>query len=392
MDAQQSINILALLLLLASNVRAQTGLFDIRKYGATPNGDITKALQSAWKDACASMTPSKILVPSGKYKLNQIDFNGPCMAPIEIRVNGILIAPKNPFHLNGQDQWIRFGYINFLTLSGKGTFHGRGKMAWEQNNCASNMMNCRKLAMNFGFGFVNNSVIRDITSKDSKYFHVNVFGCKNITFTNFKISAPAYSPNTDGIHIGRSIQVKITNSEIGTGDDCVSLGDGSKEVTIMNVTCGPGHGISVGSLGKYSNEEPVEDFAVKNCTLKNTNNGLRIKTWPGTPITSFATDLHFEDITMINVTNPVIIDQEYCPWNQCSKQSPSKIKISKVSFKNIRGTSATQEGVALICSSDVPCETVELGDIDLRFNGITAIAKCKNVKPIMGRNAPTCTT
>jgi len=190
---------------------------------------------------------------------------------------------------------------------------------------------------NFGFGFVNNSVIHDITSKDSKYFHVNVFGCKNISFTNFRVSSPAYSPNTDGIHIGKSTQVKITNSKIDTGDDCISLGDGSKEVTILNVTCGPGHGISVGSLGKYSNEDSVEDVIVKNCTLKNTNNGLRIKTWPGTAIISLASDLHFEDITMINVSNPIIIDQEYCPWNQCSKQVSNQMPLLNIgSHENVR--------------------------------------------------------
>ena len=71
---------------------------------------------------------------------------GPCKAPIEILVNGIIKAPKNPFDVSGQNQWVRFGYINFLTLSGNGTFHGRGKMAWKQNNCSTNK-NCKKLAM-----------------------------------------------------------------------------------------------------------------------------------------------------------------------------------------------------------------------------------------------------
>jgi len=86
------------------------------------------------------------VIPSNKYKLRQIDFMGPCKAPIEILVNGIIKAPKNPFDVSGQNQWVRFGYINFLTLSGNGTFHGRGKMAWKQNNCSTNK-NCKKLAM-----------------------------------------------------------------------------------------------------------------------------------------------------------------------------------------------------------------------------------------------------
>ena len=73
-------------------------------------------------------------------------------------------------------------------------------------------------------------------------------------------------------------------------------------------------------------------------------------------------------------------------------QSPSKIKISKVSFKNIQGTSATQEGVILICSSGVPCDTVELNNVDLTFNGAPATAKCANVKPSMTGKTPTCTT
>ncbi|XP_050909231.1 polygalacturonase [Lathyrus oleraceus] len=389
MNIQLSSTILAWLILsLATHVTSQQGIFNIRTYGA-PNGDITNAFKSAWKEACASTIPSKVVIPEGWYKLQQIDLEGPCNAPIEVQVHGMILSPKNPYHLNGQDQWVRFQYINFFTLSGKGTFDGQGQMAWKQNNCPRNT-NCIRFAMNFGFAFLNNSIIQDINSKDSKYFHANVFGCNNITFTNFNVNAPENSPNTDGIHIGRSTKVNIINSKIGTGDDCISLGDGSRQIVIRNITCGPGHGISVGSLGKYPNEEPVVGLIVKNCTLNNTNNGVRIKTWPGTSVISIASHLHFENIVMVNVSNPVIIDQEYCPWNQCSKKSPSKIKIRKVIFKNIRGTSATQEGVTLVCSPGVPCESVVLNNIDLSFNESKVTAKCSNVKPKIQRKSPIC--
>ena len=170
---------------------------------------------------------------------------------------------------------------------------------------------------NLSFNFVNNSVVRDVTTKDSKNFHVNVFGCENFSFQNFTISAPAESPNTDGIHIGKSIGINITDSNIQTGDDCISLGDGSKQVYVERVKCGPGHGISVGSLGKYKNEDPVVGFTVKNCTLTGTDNGIRIKTWPASS-EGAVSNVRFEDIIMQNVSNPIIIDQVYCPWNHCN--------------------------------------------------------------------------
>ena len=84
------------------------------------------------------------------------------------------------------------------------------------------------------------------------------------------------------------------------------------------MTCGPGHHISVGSLGRYLVEEPVVGLYVKNCTLISTTNGLKIKTWPTSPAIGTVTDMHYEDIILVNVQNPIILDQEYCPYNKCN--------------------------------------------------------------------------
>lgn len=172
---------------------------------------------------------------------------------------------------------------------------------------------------------MTNAKIRGITSLDAKNFHINVIGAKNMTFEDVKIIAPAESPNTDGIHVGRSDGIKIINSFISTGDDCVSVGDGMKNLLVERVTCGPGHGISIGSLGRYSHEENVSGIKIINCTLQETDNGLRIKTWPSAACTTTASDIHFENILLKNVSNPILIDQEYCPWNQCNKQVHKKL-------------------------------------------------------------------
>lgn len=148
---------------------------------------------------------------------------------------------------------------------------------------------------------------------------MNVLGCNNVMFQEVTIIAPAYkSSNTNGIHIAHSTNINVTDSNIGNGDDCISIGDGSREVTISKVNCGHGHGISIKSLGKYENEEPIEGIRIKNCTLNNTKNRIRIKSWPSS-FPGLATEMYFEDIIVENVGNPILIDQEYCPWNECKK-------------------------------------------------------------------------
>ncbi|KAK4409583.1 Polygalacturonase [Sesamum angolense] len=430
----------------------------------------------AWKEASNSTSPSIIVIPRGTWSLSQVKLIGN-KAPLELQVQGtVQTNPKTCQLPNKDGEWITINYVNYFTLCGGGVFDGQGQEAWKQNDCHKNR-NCAKLPMNLSFNFINNSIIRDVTTKDSKNFHVNCISSHNVTFLRFTISAPGDSPNTDGIHLGRDTMINVIDSVIQTGDDCVSIGDETKEVRIQNgpvtyditkygakpgadisqalmdawkeasnstspstiviprgtwslsqvklignkaplelqvqgtvqanpktgrdtminvidsviktgddcvsigdetkvvriqnVTCGPGHGISVGSLGG-------------------------VKTWPSAPAQLTVSDLHFEDLIMDNVSSPIIIDQEYCPHNLCKKDRPSSIKITNVSIKNVRGTTNSAEAVTLICSSLKPCENVEVGDVDLTYNGNQGpiTTKCSNVKPkfVGKQNPPVCAT
>lgn len=165
---------------------------------------------------------------------------------------------------------------------------------------------------------MKNSKIKDISLIDSKNVHINIFACKNITLKGIKIQAPAKSPNTDGIHIGLSTNISISDSEISTGDDCVSLSPGANNLDIENVKCGPGHGIGIGSIGGFRNEKDINGLVVRNCTFIGTQNGLRIKTWAHSHSTNVS-NITFEHIKMTDVSNPIVIDQEYCPSHNCSK-------------------------------------------------------------------------
>lgn len=100
---------------------------------------------------------------------------------------------------------------------------------------------------------------------------------------------------------------------------------GSENIDIYNVTCGPGHGISIGSLGRSHEHEYVKGISVRNCSFIDTDNGVRIKTWSPS-LYSEASNIVFQDIIMHNPRNPIVIDQQYCPTNNCYTEVSFKIR------------------------------------------------------------------
>lgn len=89
----------------------------------------------------------------------------------------------------------------------------------------------------------NNININGLLSLNSQMFHIVINGCQNVKVEGIKVIAAGDSPNTDGIHVQLSTNVEIINSSIKTGDDCISIGPGTKNLWIEGVKCGPGHGI-----------------------------------------------------------------------------------------------------------------------------------------------------
>ncbi|XP_011004576.1 PREDICTED: polygalacturonase-like [Populus euphratica] len=356
---------------------AKAAQFSVLSYGAKANGktDSTKACAAAWSQACASTGPATISVPKGSFSLRQVKFQGPCKNnAITLRIDGTLVAPSNYGVLGSAKNWLIFEHVNGVTLSG-GTLDGQGTGLWSCKN--SGKGNCPKGATSLEFSNSKNIAITGLASLNSQMFHIVINGCQNVKLQGVKVSADGNSPNTDGIHVQLSTAVTILNSRIGTGDDCVSIGPGTSNLWIENVACGPGHGISIGSLGKESQEAGVRDVTVKTTTFTGTENGLRIKTW-GRPSSGFATNILFQHAVMNNVKNPILIDQNYCPGNKNCPGQASGVKISDVTYQDIHGTSATELAVKFDCSRKSPCTGIKLQDVKLTYDNKPAEASCSN--------------
>ncbi|CAN6453296.1 unnamed protein product [Victoria cruziana] len=141
--------------------------------------------------------------------------------------------------------------------------------------------------------------------------------------------------------------------------------------------------VSVGSLGRYPYEKDVSGVTVKGCTLTGTMNGVRIKSWQASPSSISARNMTFDNIIVKDVGNPIIIDQNYCPFKSaCAQQAPSRVKISDITFSNIQGTSTTPVAVSLSCSKAFPCQNVNLKEINLSYKGPGGpiSSSCENIK------------
>ncbi|CAG7867666.1 hypothetical protein IGI04_039074 [Brassica rapa subsp. trilocularis] len=368
-------------------------VFDITKFGAVGDGatNTFKAFLKAWIQVCDSPVPATLLVPAGQYLAGPVIFAGPCKSRVTVEVQGTIIATTSGY---ATPEWFLFERVNDVLLTGTGTFNGKGEDIWKEG--CGKKTNCNLPPTSLKFRNLKNLEVSGITSVNSKAFHMFLVKTEFVNIHNIKLLAPAESPNTDGIHLSNADHVSITNSKMATGDDCVSIGRGSNNVTIQGIICGPGHGISIGSLGKYKKEEDVSGIHVSNCTMIETDNGLRIKTWGGSD-PSKAADIKFENIQMQSVKNPIIIDQNYG-----SRGGDSQVAVSDVLFSNIRGTTITHNVVQLNCSKSVPCAGVNVVDVNLNYvgkkgkkqsaSGGLVGAICDNAKVVFGGQLsfPTC--
>ncbi|XP_028082626.1 polygalacturonase-like [Camellia sinensis] len=129
-------------------------------------------------------------------------------------------------------------------------------------------------------------------------------------------------------------------------------------------------------LGKKPKENSVSGSFVSNSSLTNITNGVRIKTFHNSPKIQ-ASNITFEDITIKDV---------------------SLAKISDVHYRNIRDSSVSNVAVTLNCSSSVPCEGIELIDIDIILNSnslkklLPLSSSYSFAKPVFKgkQNSPTC--
>uniref|UniRef100_A0A0E0C553 Polygalacturonase n=1 Tax=Oryza meridionalis TaxID=40149 RepID=A0A0E0C553_9ORYZ len=353
------------------------------------------AFEAAWAAAC-KQGASTVVVPSElEFLVGPISFSGPyCKPNILFQLDGTIVAPTSAKAWgSGLLQWIEFTKLNGVSIQGNGIINGRGQQWWTYSDTDDDkdddtqydveferMPQVKPTALRFYGSF--NVVVAGITIVNSSQCHLKFDSCQGVMVHDVTISSPENSLNTDGIHLQNSKDVSIHHTNLAcvtqqkqknivnmyflvvydAGDDCVSIQTGCSNINIHNVNCGPGHGISIGGLGRDNTKACVSNVTVRDVNMFRTMTGVRIKTWQGG--LGLVQDVRFSNIQVSEVQTPIIIDQFYCDKRTCSNQT-SAVAVSGVQYENIRGT-FTIKPVHFACSDSSPCSGITLTGVQLR--------------------------
>ncbi|KAJ9549780.1 hypothetical protein OSB04_022323 [Centaurea solstitialis] len=350
--------------------RGSRVLVNVDSFGAVGDGvsDDTKAFENAWKQACSTASAVLLVPPGLTYLVRATRFKGPCAENLIFQIDGTILAPDDPKKWDPRNprNWLSFSNLKGVIFQGYGVIDGSGKKWWAAS-CKKNKTNpCVGAPTALTIDQSSSIEVNGLTIQNSQQMHFTISRSQSIRIVNVVVSAPEDSPNTDGIHLTASTNVVIQNSIIETGDDCISIVSGCSNIKMKTIYCGPGHGISIGSLGENNSTGFVTAVVLDTAFLKGTTNGLRIKTWQGG--SGYVRGVSYQNVRMDDVANPILIDQFYCDSPKSCRNQTSAVEISQIIYQDIIGTTKSPKAMKFACSDTVPCNNIVLHNINLSRN------------------------
>ncbi|KDQ31591.1 glycoside hydrolase family 28 protein [Pleurotus ostreatus PC15] len=318
--------------------------------------DDTPALAAALANFTADST---ILFKKGVTYNIFTPITFPVFTNVEVRIEGNLTYPEDIPTVQGEDRLsgipYRFSFSGGtnVTLRGStdphwGWVDAHGQAWWDA-------MEQTNRPHGWAFRKITNGVIRDMKLWKPIAWSFSTSGSTNLHAFNNKIVAVSNSqvlfPSRDadivlilclGFSAGGT-NMLFENNWIQNGDDCITVGNGAKNIHFRNAYCEGGHGLSIGSLGKGGQVADVQNVLIENVVMKSSLYGARFKSWTGGQ--GLARNITWKDIAFIDVPFPFLVAAAQ-PLISCLQVGPkpngtgtlNNTHIQDITFKNFAGT------------------------------------------------------
>ena len=370
---------------LEANLKApkfKADTFNIKEFGAKPD-DIEINSQSFSKAiaACHKSGGGVVYVPAGIWKTgpfhlkSNVNLHLDEDAVISFSENYndylpvVLIQRGGYYCYNYSPPVYAIGSEN-IAITGKGTIDGNGQVWWPWKKNQPGMVELFKMGKArvpveervFGtpedgvrppfvqFIKCKNILIDGPVFLDGPSWNIHPVQSENLIIRNIKIEA--HGPNNDGIDPDGCKNVLIENCTLDVGDDNIALKSGRDEeaweignttenVIVRNCLSLRGHG---GFVIGSEMSAGVRNVLVENCSFRNTDRGIRIKTRYGRG--GFVRNITIRNIAMQDIKKEAIVINMHYDGEPIEKEIefPESDKamplISEINISNIECNSA----------------------------------------------------
>ncbi|CAN6210779.1 unnamed protein product [Urochloa humidicola] len=365
---------------------ASPPVYDLREFGAVGDGRTvnTGAFEAAVA-AIAERGGGRLTVPAGRWLTAPFNLTsrmtlflaaGAEILGIQDERYWPLMSPLPSYGYGREHKGPRYGSLihgqdlKDVTITGhNGTINGQGQSWW---------VKFRRKQLNHTRGPLvqlmrsSNIIISSITLRDSPFWTLHTYDCKNVTISETTILAPiAGAPNTDGIDPDSCENVVIKNCYISVGDDGIAIKSGwdqygiaygrpSANIIIQNVVIRSmvSVGVSIGSEMSGG----VSNILVENVHIWDSRRGVRIKTAPGRG--AYVSNIAYRNISLERVRVGIVIKTDYNEHPDEGFDPKAVPIIENISYTSIHGQ-GVRVPVRIQGSAEIPVKNVTFHDMSV---------------------------
>jgi polygalacturonase len=398
-----------------SRPKIPAGVFDIREFGATPDGK-TKATE-AFRQAIAKASAAgggTVLVPPGKW----------LTGPIHLASNINLHVSEGAELLFSQDfsdylppvltRWEGqelYGYSPLIyarncenvAITGGGKLDGQGAAWWPwkktQHEVAAKLYELaaagvppeqRVLASEGGLrpSFIQtlnckNVLVEGVTLTSGPFWTIHPVYSENVIVRRVRVETTG--PNNDGCDPDSSRNVLIEDSFFSTGDDCVVIKSGlnedgwrvgkpSENIVVRRLHGEAGHGgVVIGSEMSGS----VRNVWVTDSEFVGTDRGLRIKSMRGRGGT--IENVFYENVRHRDIRLMVVELTSFYATSTLPPKTATPPTIRNVHIKNISAHGAKQ-AIDIVGLTELPIRDVSFENVEIVAEQGLRCVDCENVR------------
>ena len=360
-------------------------------------------------DACAAAGGGTVLIPAGEWHTGPIHLKSHVHIRLEIGAKLIFSDIFEDYLPAVFTRWEGIECYNYspliyafacedISITGDGVLYGNGEKWWPwkkfQQEAANELCYAQangvpvenrvyateKAALRPSFiQFIHcqDIVLSDFTIQDGPQWTIHPVYCDHVIVRNVNVLTKG--PNTDGLNPDSCNDVLIEGCHFETGDDCVAINAGMNEdgwrvgrvcknIIIRNCTMNGGHGgVVIGSVVSGG----VENIHVANCVIKNTMQGIRIKTMRGRG--GFIKNATFSDIEIDNVSDQAIQINSFYEFSTVKPLTNTPSELSDITIERVHGSGAGS-AIEIKGLPEKPLKNIVLKDIELKAKkGITVL-------------------